>query len=51
MRLRWNISTVQLGGELPGTMVRLDYNFHLFSQRVQIVTQNDKGVRSLDLTP
>ncbi len=39
MGLRGHISTVQLGGELPGTLVRLDYDFPFSDQWVQIVTQ------------
>jgi len=39
MGLRGHISTVQLGGKLPGTLVRLDYDFPFFDEWVQIVTQ------------
>ena len=40
MGLPGHIGTVQLGGEMPGTRVRLNYDFHPFSnQWVQIVTQ------------
>ena len=39
MGLRGHISTVQLGGKFPGTLVRLDYDFPFFDEWVQIVTQ------------
>ena len=51
MGLRGHISTVQLGGELPGTLVRLDYDFPFSDQWCKSLPKKDKGARSLDLTP
>ena len=51
MGLRGHISTVQLGGELLGTLVRLDYDFPFSDQWCKSLPKKDKGARSLDLTP